>query len=267
MTTTAPMSGEVSAAAASALTAARAYHAAQRFDEALAAYAQALQHDPALADARRGLVSILEMARTQRFHPRLAGLVGTALADPRTQHQALARAAAHQLRLKYTLTGAVDFATSQGQALASAFAQDELLLDLLRRTVSMDAVLERVLTALRRHIALHDDGAIDIALVAALAQQCLNNEHVFFAAPDEQARIETLAASLTGEIVPSASVERLVAICALYAPPVDLPCRDALARVPRELERHAAAAARHGPVRSARGEIDRADDSRFRAGR
>lgn len=232
MTTIATMSGQ--AAGASALTAARAYHAAQRFDEALTAYTQALQHDPALAEARRGLVSILEMARTQRHHPRLAGLIGMALADPRAQHQALARAAAHQLRLKYNLTGAVDFATPQGRALAAAFAQDELLLDLLRRTVSMDAVLERVLTALRRHIALRDNGTIETVLIAALAQQCLNNEHVFFAEPDEQARIETLASGLVGDIVPSPGVERHIAICALYAPPVDWPGRDALARVPRE---------------------------------
>ncbi len=109
-----------------------------------------------------------------------------------------------------------------------------LLLDLLRRTVNMDAMLERVLTALRRHIALHDDGTIEIGLVAALAQQCLNNEHVFVAARDEEAHVAVVAAGLAGEIVPSPSVERSVAICALYAPLADLPCRDALARVPRE---------------------------------
>jgi SAM-dependent methyltransferase len=234
MTTTATMSGQASGAAASALTAARAHHAAQRFDEALAAYTHALQLDPGLAEARRGLVSILEMARTQRFHPRLAGLIAAALADPRTQHQALARAAAHQLRLKYGLTGAVDFAAPPGQALAAAVAQDELVLDLLRRTVNMDAVLERVLTALRRHLVLHDDGTVAIGLVAALAQQCLNNEHVFVAGPAENARVDAIAAGLASETTPSPSVERRVAICALYAPLIDLPCRDVLARVPRE---------------------------------
>ena len=230
----ATLSGAGGSDAAKALAAARAHHAGQRFDEALAAYTQALQLDPNLAEARRGLVSILEMARTQRFHPRLAGLIGAALADPRTQHQALARAAAHQLRLKYGLDGDVDFAAPQGRALAAAFAQDALLLDLLRRTVNMDAMLERMLTALRRHIALHDDGTIDIGLIAALAQQCLNNEHVFFATRDEDSRIDVVAAGLAGDIAPTPSVERSVAICALCAPLIDLPCRDALARVPRE---------------------------------
>jgi SAM-dependent methyltransferase len=233
MIDTATLSGPGSDAA-KALAAARAHHAGQRFDEALAAYTQALQLDPMLAEARRGLVSILEMARTERFHPRLTGLIGTALADPRTQHQALARAAAHQLRLKYGLGGDVDFTAPQGRALAASFAQDALLLDLLRRTVNMDVGLERVLTALRRHIALHDDGAVDFDLIAALAQQCLNNEHVFFATPDEEARVAALAAELTGDLAATPAVERRVAICALYHPPIDLPCHSALARVPRD---------------------------------
>lgn len=234
MIDTATLSGAGGSDAAKALEAARAHHAGQRFDGALAAYTQALQLDPTLAEARRGLVSILEMARTQRFHPRLAGLIGEALADPRTQHQALARAGAHQLRLKYGLAGDVDFAAPQGRALAASFAQDPLLLDLLRRTVNMDAVLERVLTSLRRHIALHDDGAIDIGLIAALAQQCLNNEHVFLATRDEETRIAALAAGCTGDLAATPAVERCVAACALYHPPIDLPCRDALARVPRD---------------------------------
>src|SRR5262245_51591958 len=110
--------------AATALAAARTHHQQQRYDEALAAYTRALELDGSLAEARRGLVSILEMACTQRFHAGLAGLIEKALADPRTQHQALARAAAHQLRLKYGLVAVPDFASESGRALAASFAKD-----------------------------------------------------------------------------------------------------------------------------------------------
>lgn len=175
-------------AAERALHEAERLHARQRFDDALGLYEAALRLDPGLRAARWGMTSILEMARTTKFHERLAALLDESLADPGAYHQALARAAAHQLRLKHAIDGARDFGTADGRALIQALDRDRMALNLLRRTVSMDAALERFLTALRRHFLLDDrDSAPDLR--AALAQQCINNEHAYWAEPDELAAV------------------------------------------------------------------------------
>ena len=87
----------------------------------------------------------------------------------------------------------------------AALARDELLVELLTRTVNVDAELEVTLVALRRRLLFEaspesgdgDDEASGIeGLSAALALQCFANEYLFETSDREEARIESLAGAL-----------------------------------------------------------------------
>jgi Zn-dependent M28 family amino/carboxypeptidase len=67
---------------AAELSRARAAHTAGNLDAALQGYAAILAAAPGALDALDGLTAILEMARTEKFHPGLADLIRSALATP-----------------------------------------------------------------------------------------------------------------------------------------------------------------------------------------
>lgn len=203
---------------------ARQLHAAGRMDEALAAYAQALKHEARLKEARFGMTSILEMARTTAYNAGLAGLMEECLADREANHQALARGAALQLRLKYRLDRLPQPGESELRALVERFAGDRLLHLFLSRTVNLDPVLERVLTAVRRHFLLSSE-AIPPAFGAALAHQCFNAEYSWW-----QDEAETrLLSGLPRTVDPGAPDLQHLLRLALYMPLSDLPDAPALA--------------------------------------
>ena len=87
----------------------------------------------------------------------------------------------------------------------AALARDELLAELLARTVNVDADLEVTLVALRRRLLFEappeggegagEESAIE-GLSAALALQCFANEYLFETSGREEARIESLAGEL-----------------------------------------------------------------------
>jgi SAM-dependent methyltransferase len=187
-----------------------------RYDEALAAYAHALALDRGLLPARHGMTSVLEIAHAPHYHPGFASLICDCLSDPAAYHQALARPAAQQIRFKYGLDRPSRFEGAGDASLISALASDRLVLDLLTQTIVADAALERWLVELRRRLLL-DPAAGNVALRAAMAVQCANNEYAWWAERDELDAVESLAERLRPED------ESTVADVAMYLPLHDLP--------------------------------------------
>jgi SAM-dependent methyltransferase len=216
-------------AAAAARLAARAdaLRARGDFDAALAIYAEARALDRTLAAARLGLVSILQMAHTTRPHEGLAALMADCLADPAVYHQALGRSAALQIRLKFGLDDVRDLEGAAGAELVAAIGSEHLVLDLLRRTIVIDAALERFLVKLRRRLLL-DPGVGGIAVRSALALQCAHNEYAWWAGPDEIEALTRVSRTLRPDD------ESTLATAGMYGPLHALPVAGELLQRPAQ---------------------------------
>lgn len=205
-----------------ALEKARGLHAKGRFDEALAAYEHVLRLEPGSRWALWGMTSLLEMARSERYHPGLAIRFTQRLTDPASNHQALARGAALQLRFRHELDGMPAI-----EPLLSNLRRDPLLQGMLRRTVNLDPVFERFLWRLRQHLLDHAQPA-DLGLASALAQQAHNNEHVFPAPEGELERVQMLL----GRWLLADPSPLEIALVAMYRPLAELPQAEAFVRRP-----------------------------------
>ncbi len=198
-------------------------------------YLEALALDPDCEGARSGLVSVLRRMVPRSYRAGLDAVLADCLGAAEVRADDISRVAARHLSLKYGWpTDRADAAAVGFEAEAlDALADDPLFLAFLRAGVNTDPAMEAVLTRLRR-VLLMDRPDAPLALVAALARQCLNNEHVFAAGADE-ARI---AAELAAEIAsggfdpPPEGAGRKLALLALYRPLHTLAERDAIAAVP-----------------------------------
>lgn len=123
------------------------------------------------------------------------------------------------------------------------FVVEELLGDplvqvLCTRTVLGDPHLEILLTGARRWLTVRGEegGPSRLVALAALAQQCFNNEYVYAIGEDERARVQVAREVLEGATVhgttPGAAIERALLCFAMYAPPVSLACAARLAAFP-----------------------------------
>lgn len=204
-------------------------------DGASALYARVLAAAPDYRGARNNLIAILEMARTETFHPRLAARIADCLSAPGANWEALARPAVHQLRLRYDVPDSrqppESFAATP--ELLATLASDVLFQRTLSNTINRDYSFECWLTALRRALATQlasGNAGSDIATVAAaVALQAFNNEFVFAVSETEaelsKAAIGRIAASETPQ-------DADLLLAALYAPLTDLPNAEALAALP-----------------------------------
>ncbi len=150
--------------------------AAGRFDEAMAAYRQALVRDPGNAEARMGLDAILERARTTQPNMGLRELLLQAYADEGANWDAIGWGAANQIVVGWPQDNDLQ-----------KLATDSLLLEFLKKSLNRDAALERKLLALRRATAdallATDAPSPEIATLGeALAEQAWLNEYVW---PDD----------------------------------------------------------------------------------
>jgi SAM-dependent methyltransferase len=161
---------------AAELSRARAAHTAGNLDAALQGYAAILAAAPGALDALDGLTAILEMARTEKFHPGLADLIRSALATPGANTEALSRAATAQLVLKYRMA---DPGQSPAPDLLAAMAKDALLFVTLVSCIVRDPVFEAFMCRTRAALCAADAPASLMPLAVALAQQADNNEHVW----------------------------------------------------------------------------------------
>ena len=205
-------------------------------DGASALYERILADAPTHLGARTNLVAILEMARTETFHPRLAGRIAASLAAPGANWEALARSAVHQLRLKYAVPElrvpleSLD-ATPE---LVATLAGDELFRRAMATVINRDYAFECWLTALRRTLATAlatGDITPDLVTVAAaVVIQSFNNEYVFAVSDAEAALGRAATDRLSAKT--DAPRDADVLLAALYAPLANLPNAEALAQVP-----------------------------------
>ncbi len=159
-----------------ALAKARRLHASRDLDGALGAYAAILAADPLQLDALDGLISILEMARTPAFHPRLAGLIESALATPGANTDALSQSATAQLVRKYRMG---DPQQVPARDVLLAMARDGLMLATLVCCIVRDPVFEAFMCRVRRALCTPDMPVAAMPLVLALAIQADNNEFIW----------------------------------------------------------------------------------------
>ncbi len=134
------------------------------------------------------------------------------LAADRIDHQDFVMLCLSYLKAAAPLAAVFPRLRSQGAAAAAAWLldksgraarEDPVLLAYLARTVNLDPELEMLLTALRRLVLLERRwraGGVAPAMLAALARQCLNNEHVFHSEDDEDAQAEALAGEIAERI-------------------------------------------------------------------
>lgn len=155
----------------------------------------------------------------------------------------LALPSARQLSLKYALVERLRRGDSLREAILTGLARDELLLGVMRSAVNTDPVLEQALTRLRRELLLAYDEGKSVApawrtLVAALALQCLANEHVFALEDEERRRLGPLRGRCEalgqGDAAPSPVLENTLALLALYEPIDTLVCAPHLAELGRQ---------------------------------
>ncbi len=198
-----------------------------RAEQALAAFAQALRINPHLLEARQGLVSALQLLRPDRHRPDIEELLGQCYRSSEIAHQPLARISASQLRYKHDLAHGASLGGSEGHDRMQALARDELLHQLLCKTVNVDPLFEQILTEMRRALLLEYAQAEEIgqeekALIGALALQCCNNEYVFNVTTDEQRLLAVLREwcehRAETPLVPSTKLETALLILALYLP-------------------------------------------------
>ncbi len=197
-------------------------------EEALTAFAQALRINPQLMESRQGLVSALQLLRPDRYRPDIEELLRQCYHSPEIAHQPLARISATQLRYKHKLAHGVSFGGGEGRNRMHALARDELLHQLLCKTVNVDPSFELILTELRRALLLEYVQAEEIAheekaLIGALALQCCSNEYVFNVTTNEQHLLAVLRErcerSLNIPLTPSTSAhEAALLLLSLYQP-------------------------------------------------
>lgn len=210
-----------------------------RGEEALTAFAQVLRINPQLLEARQGLVQALQLLRPDRYRPDIEELLKQCYRSSETVHQPLALISANQLRYKHNLKHAGSFSGSDGRSRMHTLARDELLHQLLCKTVNVDPLFESILTEMRRALLLEYAQAEQIAqeekkLIGALALQCCNNEYVFSMTADEQRQVAVLRKrceySLDTPLAPSTTGrETALLLLSLYQPLYDLTNAQSLA--------------------------------------
>ena len=180
----------------------RLRHAMGDLAGARSACRRALALKADLAGARTALAAALRGYRPRRFDPALAAELLRLMRAPDVDPQDLALAAASQVRARHCLA-------PRAQAAAvplpvAALARDELLRELLSRSLNVDPDLEANLVVLRRTLLFDEapraeqgppreaSAAIE-GLGAALALQCFANEYLFESSREEEGRVEAIA--------------------------------------------------------------------------
>jgi tetratricopeptide (TPR) repeat protein/SAM-dependent methyltransferase len=196
-------------------------------EQALTAFAQALRINPQLLEVWQGLVSAFQLLRPDRYRPDIEELLLYCYRSSDIAHQPLACISANQLRYKHNPAHGISFGGSEGRNCIQALARDELLHQLLCKTVNVDPLFEPILTEMRRALLLEYVKTQEIAqrekaLIGALALQCCNNEYVFNVTEDEQ-RLSTelrerCEQPVDTTLVPSTSLENSLLLLSMYLP-------------------------------------------------
>ena len=203
--------------------------------QALGCLVQALDRDASLPTAGRMLSDLLAHNQITADDPRIARVVQACFERPDINAQHQVRTALNLLAQRPHVRRAAALAADGDAAgtplwsrLPAAFCRDPLLLALLQRGINRDAALERLLTRLRaealRWRSLPETPEV-LVLAAALARQCFNNEHVFWAEADETATADAVAERAEAALerpAEATDLPLLLLLTALYRPLFDL---------------------------------------------
>ena len=170
---------------------------------------RALALAPELAGARPALASMLRGYLPSGFDPALSSELLRLMRAPDVDPQDLALAAAAQVRARHRLPPRRVLESSDAPPPVAALARDELLRELLNRTLNVDPDLEATLVTLRRTLLFEagparGEGSVTAAQIeglgAALASQCFANQYLFESSEEEEARVEALAGAFVSPL-------------------------------------------------------------------
>ena len=169
-------------------------------EQALECYLRALSLWPENKRARDGLVSLLRTVRPAGHWAELEDALIECFRSNDIVPQHLAGVTANQLEHKYAFHERLPL-TGSATDFLDTLSRDRLFLNLLTDTVNVDFEVERFLTALRRYFLLAFDHSTRmpkgyVELLASLALQCFNNEHVFNLDVEEFQAVEKLAVDM-----------------------------------------------------------------------
>ncbi|MFQ5785706.1 MAG: tetratricopeptide repeat protein [Alphaproteobacteria bacterium] len=215
------------------------------YEAAAEQFRQALLLEPGNVPIRWEFVHALERADPIGYRPAFAEEIERCFRSADIQDQDLALPAIRQIKAKYDLDRAPPpFADARALLAARRRVfEDPLTIHVLERTINQDQVLEKVLTGARRAFlsAYRDAEAAPIAdlwHLSRLAQQCFNNEYVFWVGPEERAAVGAIESlldeALAANPAPDAGLELKLLLFAMYAPLHRLSNGRSLLRVPIE---------------------------------
>jgi SAM-dependent methyltransferase len=202
------------------------------FAAAAASLTEALRLDPKMADAARRLALLAGRCELAADAPLNAAGLTAALAHDTVDRELIAELAMRHLAACGPLREALASGRSDGWlavarslclARTAPLLRDELFLEVLRTGCFRSPEAERLLTALRRVLALEappqrleERALFEFAL--ALAQQCQINEHLWAAGADEARRAEELRLAAGGLLEGDLPAGRWLLLAALYLP-------------------------------------------------
>ena len=204
-------------------------------------YRKTLPLLPDPSSARIIFSEIVKNLRPIQYDPWLDKELHSCFLTEGTDEKSLAQITTHLLILKYRLQSPND---SDGDAIletAENIAHDELFIALLRKTVNVNAIFEKLLRKIRYTVFANfneekDIAGIDIPIISALALQSLNNEYIIEVNEEEERRrrslkasIELLAPTLS---LPDKSLEDRILVYAMYDSLSSLSCKKHLCAVP-----------------------------------
>ncbi len=208
-----------------------------RISETIEALRQVLRLQPDRSETCRAIAASFDQFVPTKYEPELEADFKACFIAREVNPQYLARIAANQIAHKYRLRARLE---SDLDALLADVSTDELLLNVLTKTVNVDPMLERLLTAMRRDLLFKFYDATDmpvthVTFIVALGLQCFSNEYIFDAQPDETDAISRLRTSLEQglkhDAVASTALEKQLLLLVMYVPLHELTCAPALAEI------------------------------------
>jgi tetratricopeptide (TPR) repeat protein/SAM-dependent methyltransferase len=208
-----------------------------RLPEAIECLWAAIDTGNADAIAYQTLGSLLRRSLPAAFDPELERHVLGFFAAAGVDHVDVVEFATELVKLKYAGDDAFTSRTDPEFAVHTLLC-DPLVQALLIHSVSGDPHLEILLTHARRRLLLDaaDGRPVPMRAIAALAQQCLNNEYVYSVDDAERTRLDALKSTIEshdlGDGPPDAELQSTLLLFSMYEPLADLACATKLAALP-----------------------------------
>ncbi|NOX08533.1 MAG: tetratricopeptide repeat protein [Gammaproteobacteria bacterium] len=160
---------------------------------ALDCYQKAIKIEPELVTARKNWMGLVENLQVDEYTDALEEDFLLCMRLDGVEYQSLARPISSLMSLKY---GYRDYLKMDRCNMdVEVLSQDELLLEFLIKVINTDKATEVFLTLVRKHLLLDTERVAlnqSLPLMAAISQQCINNEYVLDVSVEEAERLKVL---------------------------------------------------------------------------